>query len=95
MSTRPSVQLPRAAVVSVGAFLHRSFCHTRRRPPSKPKIRAITAFVRLDRAHYKEQIQDTLNFLRQAKSAFEKSGYEVQTIRITTQPFPEYTQRAL
>jgi hypothetical protein len=61
-------------------------------PASKPKIRAITAFVCLDRAHYKEQIQDTLNFLRQAKSAFEKSGYEVQTIRITTQPFPEYTR---
>jgi uncharacterized protein (UPF0210 family) len=59
---------------------------------SKPKIRAITAFVRLDRAHYKEQIQDALNFLRQAKAAFEKSGYEVQTIRITTQPFPEYTR---
>jgi uncharacterized protein len=59
---------------------------------SKPKIRAITAFVRIDRAHYKEQIQDTLNFLHQAKAAFEKSGYEVQTIRITTQPFPEYTQ---
>jgi uncharacterized protein len=59
---------------------------------SKPKIRAITAFVRLDRAHYKEQIQEALNFLRQAKSAFEKSGYEVQTIRITTQPFPEYTR---
>ncbi|HXN18369.1 MAG TPA: DUF711 family protein [Candidatus Binatus sp.] len=59
---------------------------------SKPKIRAITAFVRLDRARYKEQIQDALNFLRQAKSAFEKSGYEVQTIRITTQPFPEYTR---
>jgi uncharacterized protein len=60
-------------------------------PASKPKIRAITAFIRLDRAHYKEQIQDTLHFLRQAKSAFEKSGFEVETIRITTQPFPEYT----
>jgi uncharacterized protein len=59
---------------------------------SKPKIRAITAFVRLDRAHCKEQIQDALNFLRRAKTAFEKSGYEVQTIRITTQPFPEYTR---
>ncbi len=61
-------------------------------PASKPKIRAITALVRLDRAHYKEQIQDTLNFLRQAKAAFEKSGYEVQTIRVTTQPFPQYTR---
>jgi uncharacterized protein (UPF0210 family) len=61
-------------------------------PASKPKIRAVTAFVQLDRAHYKEQIQEALNFLRQAKTAFEKSGYEVQTIRITTQPFPEYTR---
>jgi uncharacterized protein len=60
--------------------------------PSKPKVRAITAFVRLDRAHYQEQIQETLKFLRQAKAAFEKSGYEVETIRITTQPFPEYTR---
>jgi len=59
---------------------------------AKPKIRAITAFIRLDRAHYKEQIQDTLNFLRQAKATIEKSGYEVQTIRITTQPFPQYTR---
>jgi hypothetical protein len=58
----------------------------------KPKIRAVTAFIRLDRTNYESQIQETLKFLRTAKSAFEKSGYEVQTIRITTQPFPEYTQ---
>src|ERR1700722_2085441 len=61
-------------------------------PPSKPKVRAITAFVRLNRAHYQDQIQETLKFLHQAKTAFEKSGYEVETIRITTQPFPEYTR---
>ncbi len=60
--------------------------------PQKPKIRAVTAFVRLDRAQYKPQIAEALKFLRQAKSAYEKSGYEVQTIRITTQPFPEYTK---
>ena len=58
----------------------------------KPTIRAVTAFIRLDRPHYKEQIQDTLEFLRQAKAAFTKKGYEVETIRITTQPFPEYTK---
>src|ERR1700746_2801051 len=58
----------------------------------KPKIRAITAFIRLDRAKYESQIQETLKFLHRSKSAFEKSGYEVETIRITTQPFPEYTQ---
>ena len=43
-------------------------------------------------SHFQEQIQDTLKFLHQAKTAFEKSGYEVETIRITTQPFPEYTR---
>jgi uncharacterized protein (UPF0210 family) len=57
----------------------------------KPKIRAVTAFIRLDRTQYESQIQETLRFLHQAKSAFEKAGYEVETIRITTQPFPEYT----
>jgi hypothetical protein len=58
----------------------------------KPKIRAVTAFIRLDRAKYESQIQETLKFLRTAKSAYEKSGYEVQTIRISTQPFAEHTK---
>ena len=31
-----------------------------------------------------------MTVLRQAKAAIEKGGYEVQTIRITTQPFTEY-----
>jgi uncharacterized protein len=58
----------------------------------KPKIRAVTAFIRLDRPRYKAQIQNTLEFLRQAKSALTKKGYDVETIRITTQPFPEFTR---
>ena len=67
--------------------------HTRASdPPSQPKVRAITAFIRLDRANYQSQIQDALKFLRTAKAAIEKSGYEVEGIRITTQPFPEYTR---
>jgi uncharacterized protein (UPF0210 family) len=60
--------------------------------PRKPKVRALTGFVSIDRATYGKQIQDTLAMLRKAKSAFEKDGYEVQTIRITTQPFPQYTR---
>jgi uncharacterized protein (UPF0210 family) len=60
--------------------------------PTKPKIRAVTAFVRLDLAQYKTQIAEALVFLRKAKASYEKAGYEVETIRITTQPFPEYTQ---
>jgi uncharacterized protein len=58
----------------------------------KPKVRAITAFVRLDRAKYQAQVQEALQMLRKARDAYEKAGYEVQTIRISTQPFPEYTK---
>jgi uncharacterized protein len=57
----------------------------------KAKIRTITAFIRLDPGQYKQQVTDTLTMLRNAKARFELAHYEVQTIRITTQPFPEYT----
>src|SRR5713101_2778277 len=59
---------------------------------AKPKIRAITAFINLDRAQYKEQVADALKMLRRAQTVFESRGYQVQTIRIATQPFPEYTR---
>jgi len=81
-----------AAICAFAATLAAAFPARAADVRSKPKVRAITAFVRLDPAHYQEQIQDTLKFLREAKAAFEKSGYEVETIRITTQPFPEYTR---
>jgi uncharacterized protein (UPF0210 family) len=58
----------------------------------KPKVRTITAFIRLDTNQYKQQVADTLTMLRNAKARFELAGYEVQTIRISTQPFPEYTR---
>jgi uncharacterized protein (UPF0210 family) len=57
----------------------------------KPKVRAITAFVRLDRNTWQSQVADALRVLHQVKSEFESSGYEVQTIRITTQPVAELT----
>jgi uncharacterized protein len=60
--------------------------------PRKPKVRALTAFVQIDRSHYQEQIQQALVMLRLGKAAFENGGYEVQTLRITTQPFPQYTR---
>src|SRR6266851_9963851 len=60
--------------------------------PANPKIRAITAFINLDRVRYKEQVADALKMLRRAQATFESRGYQVQTIRIATQPFPEYTK---
>src|SRR5207245_4109168 len=61
-----------------------------REPYRKPRIRTISAFVRIEPSQYAQQIQKAVTMLRQAKVAFEKSGYEVQSIRITTQPFTEY-----
>lgn len=54
-----------------------------------PKIRAITAFIRMDRQNYQAQVANALTMLRAAKDDFSKAGYDVETIRITTQPFPE------
>ncbi|HXE89481.1 MAG TPA: DUF711 family protein [Terriglobales bacterium] len=58
----------------------------------KPKVRAITAFVKLDRARYQHQVHEALGMLRQARQAFQQAGYEVQSLRIATQPFPEYVR---
>jgi uncharacterized protein (UPF0210 family) len=55
---------------------------------SNPKVRAITGFVRLDRA-YQKQLADTLTVLRSVKGKFESSGYEVESLRVTTQPIAE------
>jgi uncharacterized protein (UPF0210 family) len=61
-------------------------------PQSKVKIRAITAFVNLDRTQYQIQIADALKMLKRARTIFESRGFPVETIRIATQPFPEYIQ---
>ncbi|HLZ91103.1 MAG TPA: DUF711 family protein [Candidatus Acidoferrum sp.] len=60
--------------------------------PARPKIRAITAFVNLDRAQYQQQIADALATLKRARTTFESRDFEVETIRISTQPFSEYTK---
>jgi uncharacterized protein len=57
----------------------------------KPKIRAITAFINLDRSQYQQQVADALKMLRRAQTVYESRGYVVEGIRITTQPFPQYT----
>ncbi|HEY0341265.1 MAG TPA: DUF711 family protein [Steroidobacteraceae bacterium] len=71
------------AVVAMSAVAQAPSAYT------KPKVRAITGFVRLDRATYAQQITETLAVIRAAKSEFEKQGYEIETLRIVTQPLAE------
>ena len=56
---------------------------------SNPKVRAITGFVRLGTETYQKEIADALVVLRRVKAEFESSGYEVETVRLTTQPLAE------
>jgi len=56
----------------------------------RPKVRAITAFIRLEPSQYQQQVADTLKMLRAAKAEYQHAGYEVESVRITSQPFPQY-----
>jgi uncharacterized protein (UPF0210 family) len=58
----------------------------------KPKVRTITAFINIERGGYQIQVSEAVDFLKKAKAAFEKQGYTVETLRLVTQPFPEYTK---
>jgi len=58
----------------------------------KPKVRAITGFVTIDAKSYPAQIEETVRFLSQVRDAIQAAGYDVAGIRISTQPFPEYTR---
>jgi len=53
------------------------------------KIRSITCFFDPNYA-VPTTIQDLTSFSRQAKAAFEGLGFEVQTTRLATTPFPTY-----
>lgn len=59
---------------------------------SRPKVRAITAFTDIDAKNYSSQIGDAMRFLNSARAAYQKAGFEVETVRIVTQPFPRYIQ---
>src|ERR1700722_51047 len=56
---------------------------------TKPKVRAITAFVRVDPASLDQQVGEALAVLLSAKAEFEKQGYDTETVRIVTQPLAE------
>src|SRR5436309_11933823 len=60
--------------------------------PVKPRVRAITGFVTIDAKSYSSQIQETVTFLSQVRDAVKAAGYDVAGIRISTQPFPEFTR---
>jgi len=59
---------------------------------AKPKVRAVTGFITVDAKSYPAQFEEAAKFLTQVRETIQAAGYEVQGIRITTQPFPDYTR---
>src|SRR5216684_3628726 len=54
------------------------------------KIRTITSGINLKNTSDLVSVESAISFLQRAKKKFEAEGYEIQTLRIATQPFPEY-----
>lgn len=59
---------------------------------TRPRIRAVTVFIEIDREHYAGQVNQAQQFLAAAKDAFNRAGFEGAGGRITTQPFPVWTK---
>src|SRR6266550_1918834 len=54
------------------------------------RIRTITAGVNLKNTSDLVTVESAIGFLQRAKKKFEDEGYEIQTLRIATQPLPDY-----
>jgi len=57
---------------------------------SRPKVRAITAFINIDTQKYRTQVEDAVQFLNSAREAYRRAGFEVEGVRLVTQPYTRY-----
>ena len=56
----------------------------------KPAIRAVTAFITIDKDNYAARMDEAAQFLSAAKTALNQAGFAGANGRVTTQPFPQY-----
>jgi uncharacterized protein len=54
------------------------------------RIRTITAGVNLDSTGDLKTIESAIEFLQRARKKYQDAGYEIQTVRIATQPLAQY-----
>src|SRR5436190_10191986 len=54
------------------------------------RIRTNTAGVNLESTSDLKTIESAIEFLQQTRKKYEEQGYEIQTVRIATQPFSQY-----
>jgi hypothetical protein len=54
------------------------------------RVRAVTAGIAMASVDDSAKMKSALEFLGRARQAFVREGFEVQTVRIATQPLAEY-----
>src|ERR1051325_5137622 len=59
-------------------------------PSHRFRIRTITAGVNLQSTSDLKTIESAIEFLQRARKQYEDQGYEIQTLRIATQPLSQY-----
>src|SRR5262249_35357560 len=50
----------------------------------------ITAFVQIDSKNYVAEMEKTMQFLNGAREAYRGAGFDVEGVRIVTQPYTKY-----
>jgi len=76
--------------LSLASLLWTATAHAQSPAPDKPGIRAVTAFVTLDKDNYAARMDEAAKFFAAAKTALNQAGFPGAGGRITTQPFPQY-----
>jgi len=86
--------LPKSLVVALAFLSFGVASHGQQSVAQPPKttVRTVTAFVRVERERYQIQFDEAVKFLKIAQTTFDSRDFTVQTLRIATQPFPEYTK---
>ncbi len=56
------------------------------------KIRTITAGINITQANYREELEEAMAFLEKAKAITVREGFLKHGARISTNPWPEYTE---
>jgi uncharacterized protein len=64
--------------------------HAQGAAQGRPAIRAVTAFITVNKDNYAARMDEAAQFLAQAKTALNQAGFAGATGRVTTQPFPQY-----
>jgi hypothetical protein len=88
-----SLLAPSIIGASERTFSIKNHCSSQSRtavPSHRFRIRTITAGVNLQSTGDMKSIESAIEFLQRARKSFEAQGYEIQTVRIATQPLSEY-----